>query len=129
MKSGISIVTACIAGLMLAKVGSSFTGFTAAFVMPKSFANIMWLWDVFVIQFLGFGILAIVLAFIHTKFFSGSLLKSLFIPLAISQVILMYPFTSSVYWTHLLMVFGSLSLGFSIAKDTHNKRSNIRCAR
>jgi hypothetical protein len=124
MKSGISIFTACIAGILLASVGSYLTGFTAAFVMPEIFANIMWLWDAIVIQFLGFGILAAFLAFVHTKFFSESLVKSLLIPLAVSQIILMYPFTYSVYWTHLFVVLGSLTVGFLIAKETHNKALN-----
>jgi hypothetical protein len=123
MKNGISVFAACIAGILLAYLGAYFTGYTAAFVMPKSFVDIMWLWDILVVQFLGFGFLATILAFAHAKLFSGSLVKSLLVPFVISQIVLTYPFTYILYWPHILVVFGSLSLGYWIAKSTMLSRS------
>jgi len=123
MKNGISVFAACIAGILLAYWGAYLTGYTAAFVMPKSFVELMWLWDILVVQFLGFGVLATILAFAHAKFFSGSLVKSLLVPFVISQIVLTYPFTYILYWPHILVVFGSLSLGYWIAKSTILSRS------
>lgn len=126
MKTVTSIVTACIFGVLLAQAGSHITGYTAAFAMPESFAGVMWLWDIFVIQFLGFGLLGILLAFIHVKLFAGSLLTSVLVPLIVCQLVLLYPFTYPVYWTNFLVILVSLVVGFFAARATHNRTLNAQ---
>lgn len=121
MKNGISILSAIVLGFLVAQLGSVVVGYTSAFVMPKSLVSIMWLWDILVIQFLGFGVLAAMAGFIHAKLFSGSYVGSLLVTLVACQLTLLYPFTYQVYWLNVFVIFASLLGGYFLARATHNK--------
>ena len=121
MKNGISIISAIVLGFVVAQLGSFIVGYTSAFVMPKSLAPIMWLWEILVIQFLGFGVLAATAGFIHARLFSGSFAISLLVTLLACQLTLLYPFTYQVYWLNVFVIFASLFGGCLLAHATHNK--------
>ncbi|OFC69298.1 hypothetical protein [Alteromonas confluentis] len=122
MKNGISILSAIILGFLVAQLGSVLVGYTSAFAMPKFLASVMWLWDILVIQFLGFGLLAATAGFIHARLFSGSYVSSLLITLVACQITLLYPFTYQVYWLNVFVIFASLLGGWVMARVTYNKQ-------
>ena len=116
MRNGISVLTAIVFGFLLAQAGAYLVGYIAAFTMPKDFAPIIWLWDVVVIQFLGFGVLAALAGYVHAKLFPGSYIMSMLLMLVACQISLLYPFSYSVYWLNVFVILASLAGGFYLAR-------------
>lgn len=111
-----NISISLVASLILAYLGAFFTGYTAAFVMPISFASFMWVWDVFVVQFLGFGFLAFSLAFIIVYFFRLNFLLSVFVIFVFTQFNLSIMSGSfNLYWPHILTMLICLVTGWFTA--------------
>lgn len=118
MNKAISILAACVLGFFLAKAGAFATGYTAAFAMPTSFVHYMWLWDALVVQFLGFGMLSVLVSYTHSRLFQSNLRTGILIPLSVCQFVLFYPDTYVVYWMHLVVMSASLLAGMYFAGVT-----------
>ncbi|MDT0627273.1 hypothetical protein [Alteromonas sp. W364] len=122
MKKLLPIAIAILGGLSIAFFGAHLTGYTAAFAMPKSFNTVlsMLLWDIFVVQLLGFGLLAAAFAFLYSRLCTGSFLNSVIVVFGACQVSLMYPFTYSIYWVNFFVILCALIVGYLTAKVTYN---------
>jgi hypothetical protein len=123
MNKLLPIAIAILGGLSIAVFGAHLTGYTAAFAMPKSFNTVllMLLWDIFVVQLLGFGLLAAAFAFLYSRLCTISFLNSVIVGFGACQVSLMYPFTYSIYWVNFFVILCALIVGYLTAKVTYNK--------
>ena len=84
--------------------------------MPVSFANFMWVWDILVIQFLGFGVLAFSLAFIIVYFSKLNFLLSVLTVFVFAQFNLSLMSGSfNLYWPHIFTMLICLFTGWYVA--------------
>ena len=105
-----------ICGLLLGYLGAFFTGYTAAFVMPKSFAQYMWVWDALVVQFLGYGLLALAIGFIASKVSQVRTITVVLALFCVSQLYLQYPYGLSFYFPNIIVMLLCLAVGAACAK-------------
>lgn len=127
MNKGISLFIAGMFGLVLPWLGSYVLGFTAGFAVPQSFVNVTWVWDIVVVQFLGFGLLAMLLAYLHATYFRGSLLTSVMVLFLVCQLAIYSPFAHSVVWINFSVTLTSLLIGFFVARRVTGSPANHSC--
>jgi len=110
-------LSSAVAGLALAFLGAYLTGYTSAFVMPISFANFMWAWDILIVQFLGFGLLAIALSYLIAYLSKLNFLFSVIVTFIIAQVGLFFMAGNNInlYWPNILTMLICLIIGWFIA--------------
>ena len=110
-------LSSVVAGLILAILGAYLTGYTSAFAMPISFANFMWAWDIFIVQFLGFGLLAIVLSYSVAYLSKFNFLFSVILTFVIAQLSLFFMMGSNMnlYWPNILTILICLIIGWFTA--------------
>jgi len=111
-----NILVSITAGLTLANIGTFLVGYTAAFVMPTSFANFMWAWDILVVQLLGFGLLAIALAYLTVYLSKLNFSLSVLVVFIIAQLNLVFMDGSiNLYWPNILTMLICLFIGWYTA--------------
>ena len=112
-----NVFISLVSGIVLAMLGVYFTGFTASFAMPSSLANMMWAWDIFVVQFLGFGVLAIMLSYLVAYLSKLSFVYSVLAIFVIAQFVLFLITGNlfSIYIANILTMFTCLTLGWFVA--------------
>lgn len=122
MNKLLPVAIAILGGLTIAFFGAHLTGYTAAVAMPKYFNTVllMLLWDIFVVQLLGFGLVAAAFAFLYSRLCTASFLNSVIVVFGACQVSLMYPFTYSIYWINFFVILCALTAGYLTAKLTNN---------
>ncbi|MBV1907813.1 MAG: hypothetical protein KUG78_00735 [Kangiellaceae bacterium] len=110
-------LSSVVAGLALAIIGAYLTGYTSAFVMPISFASFMWVWDILIVQFLGFGLLAIALSCLISYLSKFNFLFSVIVIFVIAQVGLFFMAGNNInlYWPNILTMLICLIIGWLIA--------------
>ncbi|MGB2739983.1 MAG: hypothetical protein WBC60_05430 [Cognaticolwellia sp.] len=116
-------LSSVVAGLILASLGAYLTGYTSAFAMPMSFAKFMWAWDIFIVQFIGFGLLAILLSYSVAYLSKLNFLFSVIATFVIAQLSLfiMMGDSMNLYWPNILTMLTCLVLGWFIACKIYAK--------
>ena len=114
-------LSSVVAGLTLAILGAYLTGYTSAFTMPISFAKFMWAWDILIVQFLGFGLLAIILSYSVAYLSKLNFLFSVIVTFVIAQVSLFFMMGSNMnlYWPNILTMLICLIIGWFTACKKH----------
>jgi len=104
-------------GLIIAFLGAYLIGFTFAFTMPSGIVNFMWAWDILVVQFLGFGLLAIVSSYSVAYLTKHNFLFSVIATFIIAQIslFLMAANNLNLYWPNILTVLVCLNIGWFVA--------------
>jgi len=114
-----------VIGVLVAIFGVTVTGYTSAIAAPIKLFQILdpslgsLIWDVFVVQLLGFGVLSLVFAYFTVKQFALTWLLTVVVAFVSSQVVLYVMNgmeTSPVhqpmdFLPHLLVLVTMLSLG------------------
>ena len=116
-----NIFIGVLSGLLLAFVGVYLTGFTSALVMPTSFYSLIWLWDILVVQFLGFGVLAVIISYMVTHKLKVGFTNSVIVTFIFAQFILIISMgnLSMLYLPNISVMFGSLVIGWFVANRKH----------
>ncbi|MBU2925844.1 hypothetical protein Q4506_06615 [Colwellia sp. 4_MG-2023] len=116
-----STLSSVVAGLILGYLGAYLTGYTSAFSMPANFIKFMWVWDILVVQFLGFGVLAILLSYSVAYFSKLNFFFSVIASFVIAQLnlFLMMDGNINLYFPHILTMLTCLIIGWLIAIKRH----------
>lgn len=85
--------------------------------MPSGIVNFMWAWDILVVQFLGFGLLAIVSSYSVAYLTKHNFLFSVIATFIIAQIslFLMAANNLNLYWPNILTVLVCLNIGWFVA--------------
>jgi len=112
-----NILSSVVAGLILAILGAYLTGYTSALVMPTIFTRLMWAWDILIVQFLGFGLLAIALSYSVAYLSKLNFLCSVITIFVIAQLYLylMMGGNMNLFWPNILTMFICLLTGWFAA--------------
>jgi hypothetical protein len=112
-----NILSSVVAGLILAILGVYLTGYTSALVMPTIFAGFMWAWDILIVQFLGFGLLAIVLSYLVAYLSKLNFLCSVITIFVIAQLYLFFMMggNMNLFWPNILTMLICLFTGWFAA--------------
>ncbi|TMP01958.1 hypothetical protein CWC11_20385 [Pseudoalteromonas sp. S3178] len=113
-----NILVSIFSGIALAIIGSYLTGHTSALVMPVSFGNLIWAWDIFVVQLLGFGLLAIASGFLVAYITNKNFLFSVVAVFLITQLYLSFVIGDGFYFyfPHILTMLVCLCAGWYVAR-------------
>jgi len=122
-----------LAGVVLAYVGAYLTGYTAAMALPSFIANdtsgiLIYLWEMAVTQFLGFGLAAFVLVYLTIRLVRLSTWVFLIVVFIVCELSLSLMPSSyfDFYMPHYIVVIACLFLGAFLASRNISNTKALR---
>ncbi len=112
------VISAVLVGLVSALFGAFLTGYSAAITIPGGLVEFftgwrMFLWDILVVQFLGYGITILLLTFLVTILLKLNpwITAALAIIVCEAALAIAYPSSFSLYIPHIVVVVSCAFLG------------------